>query len=127
MSRFITPRNIIIAVALIAVVWGVAYWRAANNAPTAGEVTDKSHKGAWVQVIPGHWVSNGKGGGYMTPTQTIHHPESWSVQVTGEQKDGDIGTWWYGVSSGKFALITIGDWYDSETGEIVKIVDRLRE
>ncbi len=77
---------------------------AAYNAPTAGEVTDKDYRA-----------------GYSTTTiinnmpSVTYHPPRWTLEITGEQGDGEIGTWEYDVPEGLWARASIGDWYDADT------------
>lgn len=59
--------------------------------PERGTVVDREHSEAWVQVIPGTTICDGKTC-TTTPTQLIHHPEEWRVTIRDERNFDWKGT-----------------------------------
>jgi hypothetical protein len=51
-----------------------------QRVPEYGTVTGKDHHDAWVQVIPGSTICNGKTCS-TTPMQVIPHPETWEITI----------------------------------------------
>lgn len=91
----------------IAAVIAHCVWDACTK-PTSGVVVTK-------KFVPSHtdwiWISNGKGGGFMSP---VFYGDDWELLIDG---DGDQRTAWVPVSPSTYEAVQVGSRWAAEVNK----------
>lgn len=98
---------IVAAIILVGSVAGAGFWYWRDHRIYAGHVVDKSHHAAYtttimVPIITGNYTT------YIPQMQ--HHPERWSVTITGEDRRERRGESEWDVAQEEYERRKLGEW-----------------